>query len=324
MIQLFRKYDVEIKTSVYSHMLHDERVTWFEDAFKEYVGGKYAVGVSSATNAIYLLAKYLKPYKPSIPSVLPPVVANALLQASEYNSFTLVDNVDWVGKRYTLWETGDIRVIDSAQEVIPGLLGAEKNYAYVYSFYPTKPLGGCDGGMIVTDNKDLYNWLRLAVMNGTTQSTNSWSREVQFAGWKMYMNSIQADILYQRLQGLDEELKVIRKIRQAYNSRFDLQNTSSHLYLLSVNNGDEAREWMHDQGITCGKHYTPLHLIPTYSSHKDIPLPLSEAHNIHTISIPLHSDLTEEEIAKVMDETAAMLSDMTTIKNLFKTLDPAL
>ena len=33
----------------------------------------------------------------------------------------------------------------------------------IFSFYPTKPLGGSDGGMIVTDDYEKYKWFKEAV-----------------------------------------------------------------------------------------------------------------------------------------------------------------
>ena len=53
----------------------------------------------------------------------------------------------------------------------------------IFSFYPTKPLGGSDGGMIVTDDYEKYKWFKEAVLNGTTYSDSSWGRDISFPGY---------------------------------------------------------------------------------------------------------------------------------------------
>ena len=62
----------------------------------------------------------------------------------------------------------------------------------IFSFYPTKPVGGIDGGMIVSDDKDKIIYFKEAVFNGMSYETNNWERKIKFPGWKMYLNSFQA------------------------------------------------------------------------------------------------------------------------------------
>ena len=82
MIQLFNINHHKIDTSEFSNMLHDDVVIQFEKKVAEYVGAKYACAINSATNAIFLtftMDYFLKPRTIKIPSMIPPVVANAII-----------------------------------------------------------------------------------------------------------------------------------------------------------------------------------------------------------------------------------------------------
>ena len=78
MIQLFNVNNHIIDTSEFSNMLHDDIVTQYEKEIANYVGAKYACAVNSATNAIFL-SLLNKDTTISIPSMIPPVVCNAIL-----------------------------------------------------------------------------------------------------------------------------------------------------------------------------------------------------------------------------------------------------
>ena len=81
MIQLFNLNNHVIDTSKFSNILHDKVVSDFEKKIAKYVGAKYACSVNSATNAIFLVLTmdyFLKPRTVKIPSMIPPVVANAI------------------------------------------------------------------------------------------------------------------------------------------------------------------------------------------------------------------------------------------------------
>ena len=180
MIQLFNINNHIIDTSKFSNLLHDEVVVELENKIANYVGAKYACAINSATNAIFLSCikgKYIKPYTLKIPSMIPPVVANAILTSGEKIEF--IDDVDWVGHSYVLNEWGvgknKFKVIDSAQKLEKNQFRKECNLndILIFSFYPTKPLGGSDGGMIVTDDYDKYEWFKSAVLNGMTYADNN-------------------------------------------------------------------------------------------------------------------------------------------------------
>jgi len=308
-INLFHIEPYTIDTGSFDNLLHGRVVREFEQELCRYVGAKYACSTSSATAAIQLCLNLST--EPDdfvvLPSILPPVVANAVHHADLDVNF--VDEVEWVGWSYDLYTYGDgRRIIDSAQRLDRNQFAneAKDGDLMIFSFYPTKPVGSCDGGIIVSNSRDAINRLKEMTMNGTTFSGESWTREVKFRGWKMYMNSIQAQIALNNLRRLDEKKRRLAKIRDFYNAKLGLNNKSDHLYRISVKDNDAFIVQMKGRGIICGKHYEPLHKMNAYMydrRHYPIrraPLPLSEEVGRTTVSIPFHECLTVEDICRVL------------------------
>ena len=294
MIQLFNINDYVIVTSRFDHHLHGSVVTEFEKEFAKYVGAKYALAMNSATNAIEVIASFSSEDVISVPAMIPPVVVNALVAADYEVKHT--DDVDWIGHDYHLTtidsvDKGTIKVYDSAQRVDRDQY---KEYASgdvaIFSFYPTKPVGSFDGGMIVSDNRDLIDALRVIVNNGMHGKGASWDKKWRGYGKKAYMNSIQAHVALQNLRKLDDKKEKLSKVRKIYNHAFDLSNTSDHLYRVTVLDNDKAIEGLKADGISCGIHYRSL----------DLNCPESVKLSKHTLSIPFHEKLTTEEINKVI------------------------
>jgi len=292
MIKLFNINDYKIDTSIFDHSLHASIVEEFENKFAEYVGASYACSVSSATNAIFL-SLLDKNTVVQVPSIIPPVVLNAIINSG--NRIKFVDNTEWVGDSYVLHDFGDYKIIDSAQKVEKDqyLKEASNDDLMIFSFYPTKPVGSLDGGIIVSNNYDKIRWFKAAVMNGMEYANNNWERKIKFAGWKMYMSSIQAYVATQNFYKLEDKKKILKQVREKYNKEFNLSNTSEHLYRINVKNRDNFIKQMKKLGISCGIHYAATHLLEPYSKYSEQVLPKSEISEKTTVSVPFNEKLTD-------------------------------
>ena len=309
MIQLFDIPRHRVDTADYPNVLGGSIVQALEDEVAAYVGARYAVSLSSATAGIFLLAKYMGYDRAVIPSMIPPVVPNALINSGIRTHF--VDDTHWVGGSYALLFDEGRKLIDSAHQLDKDQyrdhIAIEDNSeldAIIYSFYPTKVVGGCDGGMVVSNDKELIDTLRCLANNGMTLEATSWNRVPVTPGWKMYMNAMQAEIAMQNLANLHQKKERLAKVRDVYNDFFGLKNHSDHLYRVTTHEKntsvlEEARK----EGITCGVHYKALHPVAIYSEHitswdlQD--LAKSETAQQHTVSIPYHEHLTKEELDTV-------------------------
>ena len=195
---------------------------------------------------------------------------------------------------------GDYKVVDSAQKVEKGQFQKEANPQDLmfFSFYPTKPVGGLDGGMIVSDDYDKICYFKEAVLNGMGYATNNWERQIKFPGWKMYLNSFQAHVAYQNFKKLPDKMARLSEIRDFYNTSLALKNTSGHLYRVNVRENKKSLLNMKEKGITCGIHYKAMHLNDIYAKHCAVSKGCVKSSNIAatTLSIPFHEELKKEEL----------------------------
>ena len=203
MIPLFHINNYTIDTSRLKNHLHGPIVDELVEEFCEYVGAKYGCALSSATNAIFLVFEGHKAGV-TIPSVLPPVVFNALYHSGQQIQYR--DAVEWVGGSYELHNFGHYKVIDSAQRVDRNQFKeVDDEELMIFSFYPTKPVGSIDGGIIVSNDKEKIDYFKQRSLNGMSFAENNWDRKQVSIGWKMYMNSFQASIAIQNLRKLDQK-----------------------------------------------------------------------------------------------------------------------
>ena len=301
MISLFNIPTHNIDTSKFSNLLHDKVVEEFERKIADYVGAKYACSINSATNAIFL-SLLNKNTTVDLPSMIPPVVANAILTSG--NKINFVDNVEWVGHSYVLHEFDDYKIVDSAQKLECDQFQNECNPEdlMIFSFYPTKPLGGSDGGMIVTDDYEKYKWFKEAVLNGMTYATNNWERTIAFPGYKMYLNSIQAQILLNNFERYEEKREKLQGLSDFYNKELGYDNSSLHLYRIEVKDNQQFVIAMKNAGVVCGIHYNSLHLMPVYNEGRTFDCPKSQNLQGKTVSLPMNETLSFSQMGYVVDK----------------------
>jgi dTDP-4-amino-4,6-dideoxygalactose transaminase len=300
MIQLFNIPNYTINTDEFSHYLHGSIVEKFEQKFLDYVGAKYACSVNSATNAIFLLFLN-KNTIVNVPSLIPPVVLNALITSGNKINFT--DDVNWIGDSYILHHFEDYKIIDSAQKVERDQFKKEANDNDImfFSFYPTKPVGSSDGGIIVSNDKDKIDYLKTLSFNGMSFAENNWDRKIIMPGYKFYLNSIQAFIADKNLDILDQKKQKLKNIRDIYNSEFGLNNTSDHLYRIEVDDNKKFINVSKQNKIIHGIHYEAQHLNNVYKSYSTNSLcPNSEKISKTTVSIPFHENLSEQDLNHVI------------------------
>ena len=302
MIKLLHVNDYKVNTADFSPLLNDPIVERFEKQICEFVGAKYACSLHSATMAIFFTLLEQEKQTIDIPSIIPPVVPNAIITAGHKVNF--IDNVDWVGNSYVLKQFDDYKIIDSAQQLDENQFKQQANDEdlMIFSFYPTKPVGSIDGGMIVSNDKEKIDRLKMLTRYGMSQSNNSWERKIIMPGWKMYMNSVQCYIAQRNFNKLRKKQERFDEIRNYYNSEFNRTNNSRHLYRLNTEDNKTMIEHFKTKLIQCGIHYSALHLNPVYNPHPVSLLPKSEFEHRTTFSIPFHENLTDEDVEYIVKE----------------------
>jgi dTDP-4-amino-4,6-dideoxygalactose transaminase len=276
-------------------------VSQFEEEFADYVGANHAIAVNCCTSALYLSFQTtnISHQKVFIPSMLPPLVVNTIIHAGGVPHF--IDDCNWVGHCYHI---KPFPIYDSAHEVKKQMFSNLPNDAIVcYSFYPTKPIGSCDGGMICTNDDNKAAWFRKARIFGRSSGNyeNSWESSIEFPGWKMYMSDIQASIALPQLRRLNKTDMKRKHILDLYNQLLETNNTSMYLYRINVKERDGFIKYMFDNGIECGIHFRPLHNMKIYSQYDKDSLIETEKNGISTVSLPFYDSLYDESIKHISD-----------------------
>ncbi|MFA6393950.1 MAG: DegT/DnrJ/EryC1/StrS family aminotransferase [Patescibacteria group bacterium] len=197
-----------------------------------------------------------------------------------------------------------------------------------FSFYVTKNIITGEGGMVMTDNKEFADKIKVYALHG--MSKDAWKRfsddgyrhyQVIFPGYKYNMTDMQASLGIHQLKRIGRFDKKRQKIWDQYNAAFfglpiglpapigkDIHH-NKHLYTLLVDkkkagvSRDEFMRRLHERGIGTGVHYIPVHLHQYYRErfgYKPGGFPNAEYIGERTVSIPLSARLTKEEIKRII------------------------
>ena len=138
-------------------------------------------------------------------------------------------------------------------------------------------------------------YLKQMALNGMSQANNNWERKINFIGYKMYMNSIQAHIALNNFKTYDKKIAKLKLIRKIYNQELGYTNTSNHLYRIRMPDRDKFIKVAKEHNIICGTHYEPMHSHPVYKINDSV-YPKTDEESKHTVSIPFHEELTDNQI----------------------------
>jgi dTDP-4-amino-4,6-dideoxygalactose transaminase len=173
-----------------------------------------------------------------------------------------------------------------------------------FSFFPSKNLGGAgDGGMIVTNNEQLYG--RLKTMRNHGSNPKYYHR---FIGGNFRLDAIQATILLVKLAYLDEWSQARRHNAAFYNEKFsDTVVETPYInpdcvsiynqYVIRIPNRDEVMGLLKKENIGCEIYYPcPMHLQECFSNlgYKQGDFPEAEKTSTEVLAIPIYPELTND------------------------------
>jgi dTDP-4-amino-4,6-dideoxygalactose transaminase len=195
-------------------------------------------------------------------------------------------------------------------------VGPETDVA-IFSFQAVKNLPTADSGMICFQDDELDKLARqlswLGISKDTYQRFNAkegsykWYYDVPNVGFKYHGNSIVAAIGLVQLKYLEEDNKQRNALANYYIEHLkDLNDleiipiaegcvSSRHLFQISLENRNEKLEQFYSNGVYPGVHYADNTNYPMYSYAKGT-CPKAHFFSDNIISLPLHLNITEEEI----------------------------
>ena len=229
--------------------------------------------------------------------------------AEKYSLFVIEDNAQGIGATYTY---------DDGNKIKTGALG----HVGATSFFPSKNLGAYgDGGAIFTNDDDLAHFIRGIVNHGMYKR---YYHDV--VGVNSRLDSLQAAVLKVKLNYLDFYNERRKEAALNYSSLlsghpnivtpFTSGNCTSHVfhqYTLRIIGADRDGlvQYLNDHEIPCGVYYpVPLHNQKAYSDPKvnQDNFPVTNQLVKEVISLPMHSELTKEQIKFITGKVISFLA----------------
>jgi dTDP-4-amino-4,6-dideoxygalactose transaminase len=324
----------------------------FEDEMAAYCETKYTVGVASGTDALHL-ALLACGIKPADEVITTPFTFIATAESIAKCGATPVF-VDIDPETYNIDPTQiELRITNKTRAILPvhlygqpaamerilniakkhnlkvvedcaQALGAEYKGKKVgslgdagcLSFFPSKVLGAYgDGGMVVTNNPEIAETVRILRVHGSKASYQH-----VLHGFNSRLDALQAAILSVKLKRLDKWNELRRNKAALYTellSRIDgieLPHSERHAksscnyYTIRLRGSrlsrGELRKHLESKGIQTMVYYPlSLHLqeVYKYLKHKSGDFPCSEQAQEQVLTLPMYPELSEEQIEKVVE-----------------------
>ena len=199
----------------------------------------------------------------------------------------------------------------------------------VFSFHPVKIITSAEGGMTLTNDKNISDKISRLRTHGITNDKTKmkqrsedeiWNYQQIDLGFNYRMNDIQGALGLNQLKRLDQYVKRRHEIAEYYDAKLkDLTLTtpcqapyvysSYHLYpiLVKINSEIMSQREVYNKvrakNIAVNLHYIPVHRHPYYENlgFKKKDFPISEKFHQEEISIPIYTMLKDEDQKYVIE-----------------------
>jgi UDP-4-amino-4,6-dideoxy-N-acetyl-beta-L-altrosamine transaminase len=239
-----------------------------------------------------------------------------------------VERLRNIADKYNLW------IIEDACHAPGGYFFDSKNQKQlvgngkysdlqIFSFHPVKHIATGEGGMVTTNNKELYKRLKLLSSHGITKDIDSltenhggWYYEMHELGYNYRLSDINCALGISQLKRAKEGVEKRNQIAMRYNKAF--QNIKEittpfvapniyhayHLYIIQTEKRKELYDFLRASEIYTQVHYIPVHLQPYYKNlgWRKGDFPIAEKYYEKTLSLPIYPTLTEQEQNYVIEK----------------------
>lgn len=341
------------------------KISEFERKIAEYCGAKYAVAVATGTAALHC-ASFAAGVTKGAEIITSPITFAASgncalflggkvkfsdIKQDTYNidpekiekqiniTTKAIIPIDFAGQPCELDEIIEIAkrhkipVIEDACHALGAVYKNKKVGSIadmtVFSFHPVKHITTGEGGMILTDNDEYYEKMKLFRTHGITnnpkyleKNDGGWYYEMQVLGYNYRITDIQCSLGISQLERLDVFLKRRREIAEKYNKAFgDMDEITTpyekpevksayHLYMILLNfdclktNRKEIFDALRAEKIGVHVHYIPLHLQPYYKKtlgYKEGDFPVAENYYARALTLPIFPKMTNNDVDDVIN-----------------------
>jgi len=209
-----------------------------------------------------------------------------------------------------------------------------------FSFHAVKNLTTAEGGALTwktipgIDDEAIYKQLQLLSLHGQSKDAlaktqlGAWEYDIVGTWYKCNMTDVVAAIGLKQLERYEGMLARRREIIGAYDAALkplgvqvlshytDTHVSSGHLYLtripgITAQQRNDIIIKMAQRDIACNVHYKPL---PMHTAYKNLGFDIADypnayAHFANEITLPLHTNLTDEQVQYVIDNYVEILKE---------------
>ncbi|MFX0140653.1 MAG: DegT/DnrJ/EryC1/StrS family aminotransferase [Candidatus Hodarchaeota archaeon] len=190
----------------------------------------------------------------------------------------------------------------------------------VFAFYPNKQITTGEGGMVVTDNENIFNSCK-SMRNQGRSEDGVWLQHERL-GYNYRLSDINCALGITQLERINEILTKREKVANSYNEKLkeiegiitpqyeENKKISWFVYVIrlidnySQNDRDLILIKLKEQGIGCSHYFSPIHLQPFYRKwfgYKKGNFPVTERISERTIALPFYNNLKREEVDYVCE-----------------------
>ncbi|MDD2731836.1 MAG: UDP-4-amino-4,6-dideoxy-N-acetyl-beta-L-altrosamine transaminase [Candidatus Pacebacteria bacterium] len=353
----------EVVKSLNSDLLtQGPKVEEFEKAVAEYTGAEYGVAVSSGTAALELAYKVIG-ISDSDEIITSPLTfsatSNAFVNLGARPVFIDIEKdtlnidpkeienkitkktkavavIDFAGHPCDFDEIKKIAkrhnllIVEDASHAIGSSykdkrIGSLSDLT-VFSFHPVKNITTGEGGMVLTNNKELYEKLKVLRHHKIVKipEKGGWCYDIEEPSSNFRISDFQCALGLSQLKKIDKFIQRRRDIAGRYNEAFkDIKNISLprekeyaksawHLYIIQINSGrtKELFESFKEQGIGVQVHYIPVHLLSFYQKRfgfREGDFPIAENYYRKALTLPLFPKMTDYEVERVIKTVKKLL-----------------
>ncbi len=200
---------------------------------------------------------------------------------------------------------------------------------HIFSFHPVKHIATGEGGMITTNNKELYDKICLLRTHGITKDPDllnenhgGWYYEMQELGYNYRLSDIQAALGTSQLKRAKEGVKRRNEIAEKYNEAFqslpiktpkvvDEYYHAYHLYIIQIDDRKGLYEHLRKNNIFSQVLYCPVHYQPYYQNlgWKKGDLSVVEEYYENCLALPMFPTLSREEQNYVIEKVKEFINE---------------
>lgn len=240
-----------------------------------------------------------------------------------------VEDLRYLASKYNLWITEDAchapgATFSDSRNNLQKVGNSHYSDLTVFSFHPVKHIAAGEGGMITTNNTELFEKISLLRTHGITRDPQKLSRkgegwyyEMQELGYNYRIPDILAALGTSQLQRNSDGIRRRNEIASKYNEKLQglpvqlpavvegIQH-AYHLYVIQVENRKALYDYLKEQGIYTQVHYLPVHQQPYYiQKYGTQSLPKADEYYRRCLSIPMYPSMTDDQQDFVIEKIKA-------------------